>query len=365
MEIRLNDLRVALKRVEGALPAKPSIAVIAGLLFEVDGDVMSITATDLENTVRAKCALTGNTGKSKFVVQGKEFISLARGLIAETATLELKDNMLKVSAGKSKYEFPTMEASEYPVFPKVKKEKSIKIKQDALLDGLNAVAFCVDAEEPRPQFRGILVDVMPKKIVFVGTDTKTLATKEAETANEITIKALVTLKTTAILNKLLTGTGEVTIYLDDRSMYLEQENLEVSAQLLAGCEDFPDYVRVIPEKDMLTADMPISHVRNAIDRLIVFTTERYKKIVFDFKKDSLVISTVNPEKGKAVEEVDITYDYDGKDMRIALSADVMKFLSRVTGDIMTLGIKDGKSPVLITGEDITWKGVVMPLKLEE
>jgi DNA polymerase-3 subunit beta len=361
MNIGTNDLRLALSNVEGVLLSKPSIAIIAGLLFEVDKDEMTITATDLENTLRAKCTVLGDDDKKRFVVPGKQFINLVKGLTVEIFEVKIEESRLLIHAGKSVYKFPLMQAEEFPKLPEIKKDNPITFKALELANCLQSVAFCVDKDEPRPHFRGVLVDVLPNKVVFVGTDTRTLALKSAEMKNEVKIKALLPVKTVAILNKILTG-GDVSICISQNSLYLERGDFEMVSQLLAGSEDFPDYTKIIPSNDLTLAEVPIGELRNIIDRLSVFFSDRYRKLMFSFSKGKLELSVVNPERGEAKEEIDITYE--GNDITIAFNPAISDFIDRAKGEALTMALKNGNSPILFTGEDKNWKYIAMPLKVE-
>jgi DNA polymerase-3 subunit beta len=323
---------------------------------------MTVTATDIENTLRAECPVEGNKGKSRFVVMGRQFIDLVKGITAESVEVDIKESVLEVSVGKSKYRFPLMQADEFPITPKVEKTNCVSVNGAVLANCLRAVAFCVDKDEPRPHFRGVLVDVKKDKIVFVGTDTRTLAIKSMDNSAESEIKILLPLKAVSILSKALDGdTAE--LCLSKNTLYAEGGNVAVMSQLLAGVEDFPDYDKVVPSKGMENAEVKTAELKKSIERLTVFLTERYNKLTLLFTEGKLELSVKNPEKGEAKEEIAV--GYAGKEQKLAFNPVISEFINRANGDTLTLGIKDGKSPMLMTGEDKDWKYVAMPLRAEE
>lgn len=362
MKIGTKDLKVALSKVEGALPSKPAIAITAGLLFEVEDNNMEITATDLENTIMAKCGVSENGGKSGFVVTGKDFINLAKNLNCETVDIEPTENEVKVSARKSKYKFPVMDAEEFPAFPDIKDGQDIAIKGSVLNEGLNKVSFCVDKDEPRPHFRGALIDITEKEIMFVGTDTKSLALKSFAIETGVKTKILVPVKAISLLNRIFSA-QDLSITVGKNAIFIKAEGVSMVSQLLSGAEDFPEYTKVVPSKDLLSAEIDRKELKTSMDRLSIFMTERYNKVFLDFSKDKLELSVINPEKGEAREEMPVKYEYETA-TRLAFNPMITDFISRAEGETLHLGLKDGKSPVLFTGEDADWKYVAMPLKTE-
>ena len=361
MRIATSELKAALIKVETALPNKPNIAITAGVLCEVDGGTMTVTATDLENTIRAKCKVEGED-KGLFVVPGKQFVDLVKGLTAETVETKIEEGRLILRAGKSVYKFPTMDANEFPQLPEIKKEFVVNFKSAELTSCLQSVAFCVDKDEPRPHFRGVLVDVLGDKVVFVGTDTKTLAVNSLDIKSLGSIKALLPIKTVVIVSKLLAG-GDISVYLSDKTLSIKGADFELVSQLLAGVEDFPDYSKVIPSKEMENATAGIAELKKTIERLTVFLTDRYNKLTFLFTQGKLELSVNNPERGEAKEEIAV--GYAGKDQKLAFNPAIREFINRAGGDTITMGIKDGKSPMLMFGKDANWKYVAMPLRVEE
>ena len=364
LEIKTKELQKVLRLVETALPNKASIAVVNGLLFNVSKDSVSIIATDLENTVKAKTKCVANE-ECDFVVNGKKLISLVNKFNSDTISFTYDKNSLEVQvkSGKSAYKFLTYVCEEFPVFPERDKEAvSLSFNSEELNKALNSVSFCVDSEEPRPHFRGILFDVSKGKTNLVSTDTKQLAVNTGIVSSGASAKFLLPLRTAGIFSKVLEP-GNAEILVSKNNIFVKQEGLVLVSQLLSGAEDFPDYHKVMPaEKDLTMAEIPAAELKVVFERLCIFTTERYQKIVLNFSNNKLELFHTNPESGEAKEEMEVKYS--GEDKMIALNPSINAYISKVSGKTILCGIKNEKSPLLLKGMGKNHQYIVMPLKLE-
>jgi DNA polymerase III subunit beta len=183
-----------------------------------------------------------------------------------------------------------------------------------------------------------------------------------EYKSENPIKILLPLKAVALLQKSL-ETGNMEIRVSGNNINLKQGSFEMTSQLLSGAEDFPDYKKVMPaEKDLAVAEIPAAVLKNALGKISTFVTDRYQKILFEFGKDNLKLKHTNPETGEATDEFEIKFA--GEPVTVALNPAINGFLGRFSDKSLSLGVKDSKSPLLLTGEDKNRKYIIMPLKID-
>jgi DNA polymerase III subunit beta len=361
MTVKTAELKKSLGLVDGVLPGSPAVIITSGVWFSFDEKSLKLVATDLENTLQAKteCAAEGS---GEFVLNGKRLVAIISKTGEEEVVFKKKDNEVELSAGKSKYKFLTMSPDEFPRVPVIEKGVELQLEAKAFVEKLKSVSFCVDSDEPRPHFRGVLVDIQAGEIAFVGTDTKQLAANTMEYKSENTIKILLPLKTVFILQKSL-ETGNTEIHVSGNSINLKQGGFEMTSQLLSGAEDFPDYKKVMPaEKDLALAEIPAAVLKNALGKISTFVTDRYQKILFEFGKDNLKLTHTNPETGEATDEFEIKFA--GEPVTVALNPAINAFLGSFSDKSLLLGISGANKPLLLTGEDKNRKYIIMPLKID-
>ncbi|MFA6006061.1 MAG: DNA polymerase III subunit beta [Patescibacteria group bacterium] len=361
MTVKTAELKKALGLVDGVLPGNTNIVITSGIWFLFGEDFLNLITTDLENTLRAQ-AESVSDGKGEFVINGKRLVAVVSKTGEDEIVFNIKEGEVELSAGNSKYKFLTMNPEDFPRVPAV--EKGIELQLDAgkFIDCLKSVSFCIDIDEPRPHFRGVLVDITKTGINFVGTDTKQLALNYMEYVSETPAKVLLPIKMVNILQKSL-GTGNMEIVIAKNNIFLKQGEFEMTSQLLSGSDDFPDFSKVIPDSKKLEfAEIPAAVLKNSLNKLSAFLTDRYQKIMFEFGRDKLNLLHQNPETGEVKDGIDIKFA--GDVVTVALNPAINGFLGRFNDKSLSLGVKDNKGPLLLTGEDKNYRYIVMPLKID-
>jgi DNA polymerase-3 subunit beta len=128
--------------------------------------------------------------------------------------------------------------------------------------------------------------------------------------------------------------------------------------------DFPDYTKVIPKGNPNNAVVEHAHLMQALRRVSILSSERYKGIKMEFLDGKISISANNPDLGEAVEEVEV--EYKGKPITIGFNAryllDVLGVLSDEND--VTIELKDELSPSIIRNPgNEGYLYVLMPMRL--
>jgi len=362
MTVETALLLKSLRQVESAVQERGYIPATRGILFNVDKTVACICATDLENTLQTEVVCEADE-KGEFLVNGKKLVGLVSKITEEKIVFEKSESGLNITAGSSEYKLLTMDTEEFPKIPAVAAGMVINLTGEQFLACLRSISFCIDPDEPRPHFRGVLLDILPDRINMVGTDTKQLAINSIEIKNEKQTKVLIPVKSVSIFQKSL-GNDNMEIHISKNAAFVKQGVLEITSQLLAGSEDYPKYDTVIPKETALQfAEIPVKPFLSALNRLAVILTERYQKVIYTFSKNKLLLEHFNPESGNAREELAITFG--GEETKVALNPSILAFLSKIAGDTVKVGVKDGKTPLLLKGDADKGLFITMPLKMDE
>jgi DNA polymerase-3 subunit beta len=379
MKISINSeiLNNGLDYISDILPSKPSMAICGGIFLECKENNLTLIGTDLQNTVKVsiECEIKE---KGQTVIPGKQFISLIKQFKEEEIKIEKKEKFINIIGENSQYSFIEMEIEEFPKFPKFSSDISFKVKGETLKDAFKKTIFCIDPEEPRPQFRGGLLDIKEKFINIVGTDTRRLSlfTIIFEDVFKKQIKVLLSpLLIKKMINILNETDVEVMIGKNNISFQTEftktlkenkkiQGNIMIVSQLLSGAEEFPDYEKVIPDiKKTKITKINRENFLSSLKRISLFTSERNNKIKLSFKNNLLLISTTG-ELGEAQEKISISYNDEETD--IAFPPDfLIDFLQVIENEEFIFSFTSSTKPVLMKpDEESTFLYVCMPLKIE-
>ena len=372
--IDAGKLKEGVGKVEKVVPSNPAIQVINGIRIQANEDV-SFFATDLENTVRA-----GVKGEVKSagdcVIPGKRFAALVKSLDGEVE-ITAKSGEVKVVTGGKEYKFLAYDAGEYPVIPDHKETARLTIPPAIFYEALNLTKSCIDPDEPRPHFRGILFDVKDSTLNVVGTDTRQLALYKYHTAGEglPDCQFLLPLKTASLIlsaGQIKITAPEIILCGDSDGKFISRAIFSwgdhvIWAQLLSGVEDFPDYDKVIPKKTENSAIFNRADLISILKRLSIFTSERHNKFSMMLAKETAELAILSPETGNARESIKATYRLP-QDEAITTYFPVNMFManmSNLKSDQVRMSYTDGDKPVII--EDPAnefYTAIVMPLKGE-
>jgi len=347
------------------VPSKPAIASLSSVLLEAKENELSFTSSDLETTIKTSCQAKV-VKKGSTLLPARKILSLTRQISDEEIRLYLTENQVNLQTENSVYNFFPANIEDFPKLPKFTAGISFSVSATLLKQSIDQTKFCIYPEEPRPHFRGALLDIKENSWNFVATDTRRLALvqKTLETKLPENVKCLLPHRALNYLSNLLKE-GNVELSISKNQIFLKIDTTYIISQLLEGSEDFPDYRKVIPdEKKQNIAVAVKDQLELVLKRIALFTTERYNKVKFVFSKGKIILSVSNPEVGEAQEKLPV--DYQGQDQPIAFNPDyLLDFLQCVTSEKVIIAFSSDKKPVLLRPQDNEdYLYVAMPLKLE-
>jgi DNA polymerase-3 subunit beta len=138
--------------------------------------------------------------------------------------------------------------------------------------------------------------------------------------------------------------------------------VELFMRLIDG--DFPDYTKVVPQGNPNIAKLAHDEFLQALRRVSILSSERYKGIKMEFDTSRVSVSANNPDLGEAVEELEV--DYSGKPLVIGFNARYIIDALNVLGSEgeIEIELKDELSPSVIRkpGNE-SYLYVLMPMRL--
>lgn len=160
--------------VSEVIPAKPEAPILYGIHLSATEDQLTLRGFDFETAITASCEGDGEEGEA--LVPGKLLAQLAKLLAAEIVELEVDGNYLRMRAGNTTYELPTMLLDDYPGLPNPT-EPLFEVESDVFADAVGRVAPAV---APTPKKLPILMGIRltfnnRARVTLKATDTYRLA----------------------------------------------------------------------------------------------------------------------------------------------------------------------------------------------
>jgi DNA polymerase-3 subunit beta len=340
--------------------------ILANVLIEAGKGSVAVSATDLEVGVRSR--LDAEVPQEGMVtVNAKKLYEIVREAPEGTIYLRrLENEWVEIKSGKSVFKIVGMDGREFPQFPKIERENLFPTPASVVREMVEKTIFSVSTDETRYSLNGVLIEESGEgRVRMVATDGHRLALIERTTGTVGLEKGVILpRKGLAELRKLLEGgeEGLVAIGFRENMALAVKDDVQLFMRLIDG--EFPDYHRVIPKDNPYSVKVEQGALLQALKRVSILSSERYKGIRMEFKDGRISVSANNPDLGEATEEIEV--DYRGKALAIGFNA---RYLIEVLGALGATGevefaLKDELSPSLIKkGEDEGFLYVVMPMRL--
>jgi DNA polymerase-3 subunit beta len=340
--------------------------ILANVLFEAAKGSIRVTATDLEVGVRGE--VEGDVVKEGSVtINAKKVYEIIREIPNEQVQLKRLDNdWVEIRSGKSVFKIVGLEAKEFPQFPRFDNKALVSTPASLLRAMIERTLFSVSTDETRYSLNGVYIEQgTGGNIRMVATDGHRLAFEEKAVGSfGLTKGVILPRKGLAELKKLLEGGGDGAISLGFKENLglVTKDRLELFMRLIDG--DFPDYTKVIPKGNPNIVKLEHDELLQALRRVSILSSERYKGIRMEFTEGRVSISANNPDLGEAVEEIDA--EYKGKPLSIGFNA---RYLIEVLGVLggdgeVDIELKDELSPSVIRKAGLEgYLYVLMPMRL--
>ena len=142
-------------------------SILDNFLFNLQGNTLTLTASDGDTTMVTKVPLLEAEGEGVFAVPAKTLIDPIKELPDQPLTIEINDENLEIFIyfQNGKYNFIGVNGDEYPKKkPMSDTAESFKIDSQALLNGITRTIFATADDELRPVMNGIYFDIFPEEI---------------------------------------------------------------------------------------------------------------------------------------------------------------------------------------------------------
>ncbi len=359
------NLNKAIQTVQRAIVSKPSTPIFSGIHLIAANGKLEIQAMDLNMAI--SCTIDAEIIEDgEIVVSAKHFSELIRKLPGENITISKnKENKtIKVSSGKSEFQLLLMNEDDYPKFPQFDANQSISIADEKIKELIKKTIFACSADESRPLFTGILVEIKDNIITFVGTNTHRLAIKSLPIEHTEEMSMIIPAK---VLNEISRNLNselpqDVNISLLYNQIMITIDNVIIVSRLIEG--KFPDYKKVIPPKFALKTTVNIKELAGAVERVALFSNEGdYSIIKISVDSSEITITSSSPDVGTGREVISCATE--GEKLNVAFNSKyILDILKNLESEEAVLQMNTSLSPVCVTSPsepDYTY--IVTPVRV--
>lgn len=370
MEFSVNKsaLLNELNTTQGVVERKTTIPILSNLLVEAKGSHLTITATDLELSVRTSCeAKIKKEGAG--TIPAKKLLELVRLLPEGEIKVKLLDNhWVEIVSDKKKYKLVGMAKENFPALPAMP-HALVKIPATILENLIAKTKFAISMEESRYTLNGGLLILKPDTLAMVATDGHRLAL--AETDHKLSglngeIKVLVPKKAMDEVEKLAAGTSEeaaIEFAKDESHLFFQVGHRLLISRILTG--QFPNYEAVLPRDNNKHVVIERSEFTDAVRRVSQLADQRSHAVKLSVSNEGIEISASSPEYGEAKENIE--KDYNGDPISIGFNSSYMlDFLTAAADGPISIELKDEQSAGQMrpmADESYRYRYIIMPMRI--
>ena len=348
-----SELFGHLQSISRVISSKNTLPILDNFLFNLSGNDLEITASDLESTLITKIKLENTDGEGAIALPSHFLLNLLKEFSVQPLTFDIDLNSMGVVITSENGEFKVVGQNgiDFPALPVIKADRkfSFDINSDVLLAGITKTLFATADDELRPVMGGIFVETSTDKITFVASDAHKLVRYQRTDATADSSASFILSKKPASLlkNILPKEEGLVKVEVDDKNAFFSLSSYKVVCRLVEG--NYPNYNSVIPKNNHRKITIDRVELYNTLKRVAVFSNQASNLVKLQMTGNQIMVSAQDIDFSISGYER-IKCQYDGEDIEIGFKS---VFLLEIIANL-------GSEEVMMELADPTRAGLFLP-----
>jgi len=352
-----TKLFAQLQALSRVIASKNSLAILEDVLFDLDGQVLTLTASDGETTIRTAIDVEDAEGAGKVAFGAKLLLETLKEFPEQPLSFQIDDQNfgLNITSSNGTYSFVGQNGNEYPEMAiEQTGGNTFTMQSEMLLNAINKTIFCTADDELRPVMNGIFFDLQPEHITMVATDAHRLVRYTNSSVKAAEPLSFILPKKPALLlkNVLVKESDDVVVTFGERNAKFAFGRTLIVCRQIEG--KFPNYNAVIPQNNQNKVVVDRQTLLNACKRVAVFANTGTSLLKLALSENQIKISAQDIDFSTSAEET-IACSYDAAPMAIGFKA---PFLIEILGQIES-------SEVVLELADPARAGLILPAENED
>jgi len=357
-----EDFLESIQVVQNALTST-ALPVLSYVLLEARPEKITLTATNLETTIRSSFPAQVE-GEGEICLPGDKLFYILRELPSAPVTLEIEESKATIRCKKAIFQLLGFSPEDFPEVPQIMVEKFFSLSQEELRQMIQRTVFAASRDETHQNLNGAYLEVEEKDAKLVATDGRRLSFVHVSLASSSLLsgEAIVPLRALQQLMRVLSGEKEVKVGVSERQIFFEMDHILLVSQLVDA--KFPDYRKVIPTEFSIAILADRDDLLRCVRRVSLLTDEKSRLLKFQLKENTLLISAEASELGYAYEEIDVRRER-GEEIEIGFSSTyLLDILKNIEKGEVRIELTDSEGPgVIRPSENKDHICVLMPVRL--
>lgn len=339
-----TELLGHLQAISRVISSKNTLPILDNFLFNLSGNELEITASDLESTLITRMKIENAEGDGIIALPARILLDTLREFSAQPLAFDINlDTMaITITSENGKFNVVGQNGIDFPALPSIKTEKkfSFIINADVMLSGINRTLFATADDELRPVMGGIFVEASVNEITFVASDAhKLVRYQRADAHADDTASFILPKKPASLLKNILPKeVGPVTVEFDDKNAFFILNDYKVVCRLVEG--NYPNYNSVIPKNNPRKLTIDRVEFYNTLKRVSVFSNQASNLVKLQLKGNLVTVSAQDIDFSISAYEK-VKCQYEGDDMEIGFkSVFLLEILANITSQDVMIELAD-------------------------
>lgn len=356
--------------VSKALPAKSAFPILENFLLDLKGNVLTITASDMEIRLTTEVEVEQSEQEGKIAVPAKHMIDLLKELPDQPLTITTKSESsfeCKWTSGESV--LPYFPAEDYPEASELEGPiVTVQFPAQTLVEGIASTVYATAEDEIRPAMNGVYFDIDTDSTNLVASDAHKLICYTASEVKASEKSSFILHKKPASILRSIIGreVETVDISFDAKNVIFKFDNTLFISRLVVG--KYPQYRDVIPQNNSNILKIDRQLFLNSVRRIAVCANRASNHVKLDLNSGSMIVSAQDLGFSIAAHE-QLDCQYEGDELSIGFKSPfLIDILSNMTSNGVEMKFLDSKRAALILpaeGEEERGKicGIIMPIMI--
>lgn len=330
--ISSSTLLKNLQRISGVLNSSNSLPILDNFLFELANGELTVSASDLENTMKTSVKPDEAREDGKIAVPAKLLLDTLKNFSDQplSFTIDAATFGIEISSDYGKYKLVGQNADDFPKSPEMGISDELEVKGEIIASAIDKTLFATGNDDLRPVMSGVFCQFSTEKLIFVATDAHKLVRYGRSDSSAVkSSDFILPKKPLNLLKQNLSGSEQVKISYNETTARFVFDTIELTCRLIDG--KYPNYEAVIPVENpnILTVDR-LSFL-NSIKRVSIFSNKTTHQVKLKVAGSELSLSAEDLDFSNEAKER-LTCNYSGDDMEIGFNS---KFLLEMLNHIHT------------------------------
>ena len=307
-----------LSALSKVINSKNALPILGDFVFEINDNILYLTASDSENVMKSQLELTESDGSCRFAISNNFLLEAVKGLSEQPITFDVNQegNLVKISYQNGLFNLPIENADEFPMAQPIGDDAyTMSIPNAILAENIVRTIFATAQDELRPVMNGIFFDLTADCLSIVASDGHKLVRNKLFSIRSEQPASFILPKKPANLLKNLLGKdgGDVLIRFDGRNAEINYGDGTLQCRLIEG--RFPNYNSVIPQNNPNEIRVDRLQLLAALRRVQPFANDSSNLIRFHVDGSTLQLDAEDYDFSKTATER-MTCEYNGNPMSI-------------------------------------------------